>query len=176
MHPSTSGSGADAYGRAAFVQHSDAVGLAARRKARGAAAEYQLPEGWRALQQAAPGKSTGGRGRKAQQQRQQRQQQQQHYVSPEGLTFSSLADVQAVVEGPVLVPRKLVRWLRQVAADPRGPLGATAASTATGHAHLLGLQRCRVALVPEERRLMRRRLEAVAGERAAAQRQLRRST
>lgn len=171
--PGASGSGTNAYSRAAYVQHSDAVGLAARRKARSAAAaeEFQLPEGWRASLHAAAAKGLVGKasGRKA-------QQQQQRYVSPEGLSFGSLAEVQAVVEGPVLVPRKLVRWLRQVAADPLGPAGATAAITAAGQGHLLGLQRCRVALVPGERRRLQRRLEAAAGARAAAQRKLRRTS
>ena len=95
-------------------------------------------------------------------------------MSPEGLAFSSLQDVQAVVEGPVVVPRKLVRWLRHAATNPRAAGVLDAPSTTIGRAHLLGVRRARVATVAADRQQWERRLAVVAAEHAAAERQLRR--
>jgi hypothetical protein len=190
------------YSRAAFLSHSDAIGMASRRKGRGPP-EFQLPEGWQlhtpapaassppaagaaaaaaagtgarsagnaagkspssAAKQQAPQQQTAAQ-QKQQQQQQQQQAPPQQYLSPEGMVFDSLQAVQSVVQGAVLVPRRLVRWVRQAAADPVE--AREAAATASEQGHLLGLARVRVVRVPQERRLMQQRLAAAASAAAA---------
>lgn len=163
------------YGWGAFLSHGDAIGLAARRRGRGAVpAEFRLPDGWRASPQAAGngGKPAAGKPAAG---KQKRQEKQERYLSPEGLEFPSLQAVQAAVDGPVLVPRKLLRWLRQVAADPLSAAAREAPTSDAGRAHLLGLQRMRVALVPEDQRQWKKRLAAAAAEKQSAERLRRRS-
>ena len=151
-----------------------------------------LPAGWMQLQ---PGSAanpatgpTGGKAAKASkaavsgikkqakaaQQPQHQPEQQAAFMSPEGLAFSSLPDVQAVVEGPVIVPRKLVRWLRQAAANPLAPAALDAPNTTLGRAHLLAMRRARVATVAADRQQWERRLGAGAAQQASAERRLRR--
>ena len=165
---------ASIYSRAGYVGHGDAIGLAARRRARGSAAQdFQLPQGWR-QQPVPPGSKASPSGRAGPAGKKQRQQEpQQQYVSPEGLVFPSLQAVQEVVEGPVVVPRRLIRWAKRAAADPLSALDAP--STTSGLAHLLGLRRVRAMLVPADRRQMQRRVAAAAAEKAAAVRSRRRS-
>lgn len=88
-------------------------------------------------------------------------------MSPEGLTFPSLQDCQAVLEGRVFVPHRLVRSLKAAARDPHGPAALKVqAETADGRALQLGLRRCRVALVPADRRAMQKRVAVAAAEEA----------
>lgn len=116
-----------------------------------------------AAKQQAPQQQTAAQQK--QQQQQQAAPQQQQYLSPEGMVFDSLQAVQSVVQGAVLVPRRLVRWVRQAAADPVE--AREAAATASGQGHLLGLARVRVVRVPQERQLMQQRLAAAASAAAA---------
>lgn len=96
----------------------------------------------------------------SQQQRQraeQAQQGQQQYISPEGLAFPSLQSAREVVHhGPILPPRKLVRYVRTAAADPLA--AAAAADSTRGLAHQLGLRRVRVVRIEEEWQKLKRRL------------------
>ena len=172
------------YSRAAFVSHGDAIGLAARRKGRPSAG-FHLPAGWQPMppngapllltkatrsslrvQLKPPTAAAAGKQKSQQGAGKQQQQQQQQYCSPEGLVLPSLQRVQEVVQGPVVVPARLVQWLKDAAADPRA--AQASAGTAAGQAHLLGLCRARVVLVEEERRRMGKRLDLAAAAAAAA--------
>ncbi|PRW57101.1 hypothetical protein C2E21_3870 [Chlorella sorokiniana] len=194
------GAASGSTGRAAFSGSSNASFFAAKRKGSGPV-EFVLPPGWRQLPAGGSGSGSPGAGgspgvkaakpgkaaasgkkqqtkqaQQAQQAQQQAQQAQQQaaFLSPEGLSFSSLPDVQAVVEGPVVVPRKLVRWLRQAAANPMAPAALDAPNTTIGRAHLLATQRARVALIAADRQQWEKRRAAVAAEQASAERLRRR--
>ena len=175
------------FSRAGFS--SGGSSLAFRRKGSGPV-EFELPAGWRQLAAGAscsPGSGAGGTGGKAakpskaaasgkkRQAQQAQQAQQAAFMSPEGLAFPSLPDVQAVVEGPVVVPRKLLRWLRQAAANPLAPAALDAPTTVVGRAHLLAMRRARVATVAADRQQWERRLAVAAAEHASAERLRRRS-
>jgi len=156
---------------------SNVASLAPWRKGSGPV-EFVLPAGWMQLQPGSAGSPatgpTGGKAAKASkaavsgkkkqakaaQQPQHQPEQQAAFMSPEGLAFSSLPDVQAVVEGPVIVPRKLVRWLRQAAANPLAPAALDAPNTTIGRAHLLAMRRARVATVAADRQQWERRSDA----------------
>ncbi|KAL4450104.1 hypothetical protein ABPG77_010773 [Micractinium sp. CCAP 211/92] len=87
----------------------------------------------------------------------QAQQVQQQYISPEGLAFPSLQAAREVVHhGPILPPRKLVRYVRAAAADPL--TAAAAADSTRGLAHQLGIRRVRIVRIEEERQRLKRRL------------------
>lgn len=176
------------FSKAALSGNASASFLAARRKGSGPV-EFVLPAGWRQLPAVASGSPGGGASGKAaklgkaaasgkrqpaKQAQPQQSQQQAAFLSPEGLPFSSLPDVQAVVEGPVIVPRKLVRWLRQAAANPLHPMALQAPNTTIGRAHLLAARRARVATHAADRQQWERRLVVVAGEQTSAERRLRR--
>ncbi|KAL4452423.1 hypothetical protein ABPG75_008085 [Micractinium tetrahymenae] len=83
---------------------------------------------------------------------------------------------EVVQEGPILPPRKLIRYLRAAAANPLA--AAAAAGSTRGLAHLLGLRRVRIVRIEEERQKLKRRLGQAGGGAAAAvppsDRQLRR--
>ncbi|PSC72068.1 hypothetical protein C2E20_4395 [Micractinium conductrix] len=141
-------------------------GPAARRAAQAAAnPPFVLPPGWQ-VQPARQNVAQPDAQQQQQQQQkkqkqaspQQQQQQQQQYLSPEGLVLPSLKAVQDVVEGPVLLPRKLVAWVRAAAAKPLAT--AAAAGTTRSQAYMLGLRRVRIARIEGERRQLRRRLAA----------------
>ena len=165
------------YSRAACMTHGDAIGLAARRKAR-PAAEFKLPVGWRAYgppggASPAPVKpmaqqrnASATRASKQQSQQgvahqQDSAQQEQQYISAEGLVLPSLQHVREVVQGEVPTPALLLRWLRGTAANPQAAAGWAGAAAA--HAYLLGLCRVRVTRVEEDRRQMRLRLALARG-------------